>query len=69
MVALMCCTLGTLSCNIQDSIGTLVYAILDLQMKIFDVHEVLEGSFVLTKPSSLGQKTPTLVDTGMLLEI
>ncbi len=49
--------------------GTLVYAILDLQMKIFDVHEVLEGSFVLTKPSSLGQKTPTLVDTGMLLEI
>ncbi len=40
-------------------------AILDLQMKIFDVLEVLE---VLTKPSSLGQKTPTLVDTGMLLE-
>jgi hypothetical protein len=65
MVALMCCTLRTLSCNIQDSIGTLVCAILDLQMKIFDVLEVLE---VLTKPSSLGQKTPTLVDTGMLLE-
>ncbi len=42
-------------------------AILDLQMKVFDVHEVLEGS-VLTKSSSLGQKTPTLVDTGMLLE-
>jgi hypothetical protein len=45
-----------------------VCAILDLQMKIFDVHEVLEGS-VSTKPSSLGQKTPTLVDIGMLLEI
>jgi hypothetical protein len=67
MVALMCCTSRTLSSNIQDSIGTLVCAILDLQMKIFDMHEVLEGS-VLTKPSSLGQKTPTLVDTGMLLE-
>jgi hypothetical protein len=45
-----------------------VCAILDLQMKIFDVHEVLEGS-VLTKPSSLGQKTPTLINAGMLLEI
>lgn len=60
--------LRTLSCNIQDSIGTLVCAILDLQMKIFDVHEVLEGS-VLTKPSSLRQKTPTLINAGMLLEI